>query len=332
MKKLAVLLFSVLLSSCGSSTGGGRVTDENRDSGGTLTGDFGRELQAGTAQGVAHDAPLINATVRAYNWDSGIGSKLLGETQTDEAGDYELKILSFDTELIIQAGLGGFYTEEASGMKVNLTPSESLLAIVHYPQEATINAQVTTLTNMATCYAEYLMEKQNEIPTEARLRGNTKFSGWSGIDILNTKPLDIQNPNNVTLNLTDEIAYGFFSAGISQLMADVSIENGIEPHSKHYATSISFATVACQDIRHDGLLNGINENGQMALGSTLLSADFYRSVGGKILKFAASERNITNIKPDDLLTMANLIAISSDEVFSGLPGRPVDIDGPVITS
>ncbi|MEJ2682723.1 MAG: hypothetical protein P8144_15025, partial [Gammaproteobacteria bacterium] len=32
------------------------------------------------------------------------------------------------------------------------------------------------------------------------------------------------------------------------------------------------------------------------------------------------------------LTMANLIAISSDEVFSGLPGRPVDIDGPVITS
>jgi hypothetical protein len=326
-----MLALCAVIASCGGGSGGERVTDENQGSG-DLSGDFALSVRKGEAKGVAHDAPMIGATVRAYSWEQDIGSTILGETQTDSKGDYALEIASEDAELIIQAGLDGYYLEEASGTRIDLGSNDYLTAIVGYEVGDIIDVQITPMTHLAACYADYLVEREGIGRVDARIRANSKFSGWAGVDILETKPIDVTNPDNVAVNLSDGFAYGFISAGISKTMEMVSEENGIEPHSSRYATSISWTAAACSDISHDGLLNGVNENGQMALGSYLVTADFYRSIGASILQFAQSAQNVTGLTTDDLFTMANQISISSDEVFGGIAGHPVDIDGPTISS
>lgn len=328
---MVVISLCIVMASCGGGSGGERVTDENEGDGG-LSGDFALAVRKGEAKGIAHDAPMVGATVRAFSWAQGIGSAILGEAQTDSQGGYTLEIASEDVELIVQAGLDGYYLEEASGTRIDLGNNDYLTAIVGYEVGDTINVQITPMTHIAACYANYLVEREGIGRSDARIRANSKISGWAGIDILETKPIDVTNPDNVAVNLSDGFAYGFISAGISKTMETVSEENGIAPHSNRYATSISWSAAACSDISHDGLLNGINENGQMALGSYLVTADFYRSIGASILQFAQSEQNVTGLTTDDLFTMANQISISSDEVFGGVAGQPVDIDGPTISS
>lgn len=331
MTRFIMLALCVVIASCGGGSGGERVTDENQGNG-NLSGDFALSVRKGEARGVAHDAPMIGSTVRAYSWEQDIGSTILGETQTDSKGDYALEIASENAELIIQAGLDGYYLEEASGTRIDLGSNDYLTAIVGYEVGDVVDVQITPMTHLAACYADYLVEREGIGRVDARIRANSKFSGWAGVDILETKPIDVTNPDNVAVNLSDGFAYGFISAGISKTMEMVSEENGIEPHSSRYATSISWSAAACSDISHDGLLNGVNENGQMALGSYLVTADFYRSIGASILQFAQSAKNVTGLTTDDLFTMANQISISSDEVFGGIAGQPVDIDGPTISS
>lgn len=331
MTRFIMLALCAVIASCGGGSGGERVTDENQGNG-NLSGDFALSVRKGEAKGVAHDAPMIGSTVRAYSWEQDIGSTILGETQTDSKGDYALEIASENAELIIQAGLDGYYLEEASGTRIDLGSNDYLTAIVGYEVGDVVDVQITPMTHLAACYADYLVEREGIGRVDARIRANSKFSGWAGVDILETKPIDVTNPDNVAVNLSDGFAYGFISAGISKTMEMVSEENGIEPHSSRYATSISWSAAACSDISHDGLLNGVNENGQMALGSYLVTADFYRSIGASILQFAQSAQNVTGLTTDDLFTMANQISISSDEVFGGIAGQPVDIDGPTISS
>ncbi len=332
MTRLIMLSLCVVIASCGGGSGGGRVTDDNQ-SNGSVTGDFASSVRKGEARGVAHDAPMIGATVRAFSWEQGIGSTILGETQTDSKGNYALEIASEDAELIVQAGLDGFYLEEASGTRIDLGSNDYLTAIVGYEVGDVVDVQITPMTHLAACYADYLVEREGIGRVDARIRANSKFSGWAGVDILETKPIDVTDPDHVAVNLSDGFAYGFISAGISKTMEMVSEENGIVPHSNRYATSISWSASACSDISHDGLLNGVNENGQMSLGgSYLVTADFYRSIGASILQFAQSAQNVTGLTTDDLFTMANQISISSDEIFGGVAGQPVDIDGPTISS
>ncbi len=329
MKRLLATALMLSLAACGGSSGGSRVTEGNQENG-SLTGNFAPDVTPGTATGVAHDAPMVNAAVRAYSWENGIASPILGETQTDDVGDYSLEITSLDDELIIQAGITGYYIEESSGTRIDLRDGEYLTAIVGYEVGDTINAQITPMTHLAACYATYLVDNEGLNRVDARIQANGKFSGWAGVDILRTKPMDVSDPNNVAVNLDDRFSYGFITAGISQTMMRVSEENGIAPHSSRFATSISWSIVACSDIQHDGLLNGINENGQMALGTFLVTTDFYRSIGSAILQFAQSDRNATSLTTDDVFTLANQLSISGDEVFGGVAGQAVDIDGPTI--
>lgn len=310
-----------LLSACGNSGGGVPATAPSATLGGTVT-----------------DAVITNGTLRVFKFDDGKQGELIAETVTDGNGDFEIAgFTSQDRPVVIEVS-GGRYTEEASGVSVELLAGQVLRAYMFYEQGSAITLQVTPFTHMASCLADYKISagvNVNNAITEA----TSVFSGIAGVDILGTKPLDITDPNNANFEVTDNLRYGAVLAAISSFTAEVSETNGVTPHRFNQNSSIYATQVLCQDIAADGIFNGLgfinngNSVGQLSLGSVPLDVDTLRSkVAQHILSIISSDRNQTSLGVDEFVLYANEIASSTDGVFGGVPATAVDQEGPIVTT
>ena len=321
IRATSLIVVVSLLSACGDSGSGVPSDAPSASLGGTVT-----------------DAVITNGTLRVYQFDDGTRGELIAETVTDGNGDFEIAdFASQDRPVVIEVS-GGRYTEEASGVSVDLLTGQVLRAYMFYEQGSAITLQVTPFTHMASCLADYKISagvNVNNAITEAI----SVFSGLAGIDILGTKPLDITNPNNANFEVTDSLRYGAVLAAISSFTAEVSETNGVTPHRFNQNSSIYATQVLCQDIAADGVFNGLgfinngNSVGQLSLGSVPLDVDTLRSkVAQHILSIISSDRNQTNLGVDEFVLYANEIASSTDGVFGGVPATAVDQEGPTVTA
>jgi len=296
------------------------------------------EAPSASLNGTVTDAVITNGTLRVLKFDDGKQGDLIAETITDGKGDFEIAdFASQDRPVVIEVS-GGRYTEEASGVSVDLLDGQVLRAYMFYEQGSAITLQVTPFTHMASCLADYKIGtgvNVNNAITEA----TSVFSGLAGVDILGTKPLDITDPNNANFEVTDNLRYGAVLAAISSFTAEASETNGVTPHRFNQNSSIYATQVLCQDIAADGVFNGSgfinngNSVGQLSLGSVPLDVDTLRSkVAQHILSIISSDRNQTSLGVDDFVLYANEIASSTDGVFGGVPATAVDQVGPTVTA
>ena len=310
-----------LLSACGSGGGGVPATAPSATLDGTVT-----------------DAVITNGTLRVFKFDDGKKGELIAETITDGNGDFKIAgFTSQDRPVVIEVS-GGRYTEEASGVSVDLLPGQVLRAYMFYEQGSAITLQVTPFTHLASCLADYKIRSGVNV-NNAITESTSVFSGLAGVDILGTKPLNITDPNNANFEVTDNLRYGAVLAAISSFTAEVSETNGVSPHRFNQNSSIYATQVLCQDIAADGVFNGSgfinngNSVGQLSLGSVPLDVDTLRSkVAQHILSIISSDRNQTGLGVDEFVLYANEIASSTDGVFGGVPSSAVDQTGPTVTA
>ena len=288
--------------------------------------------------GTVTDAVITNGTLRVYAFDGGVQGELLAETVTDGQGDFAFENFSSPDRPIVIEVRGGRYTEEASGVSVNLLDGQALRAYLFYEQGAPITVQITPLTHLASCLADYKISNGINV-NNAITESTSVFSGMTGVDILGTRPLDITDPNNANFEVTDSLRYGTLLAAISSFTAEVSQSNGVTPHRFNQNSSIYATQVLCQDLAADGIFNGQgyinngNSVGQLSLGSVPLDADTFRAdIAQHILSIISSDRNNTSLGVDDFVLYANEVASSTDAVFGGIPATPVDQTGPVSTA
>ncbi len=236
-----VSLISVisLLSACGDSGSGVPATAPSATLDGTVT-----------------DAVITNGTLRVFKFDDGQQGDLIAETVTDGNGDFEITdFASQDRPIMIEVS-GGRYTEEASGVSVDLIQGQVLRAYMFYEQGSEITLQVTPFTHLATCLADSKIRAGVNV-NNAITESTSVFSGLVGVDILGTKPLDITDPNNANFEVTDSLRYGAVLAAISSFTAEVSEINNVTPHRFNQNSSIYATQVMCQDIAADGIFNGL---------------------------------------------------------------------------
>ncbi len=316
-----ILATSAILSSCGSSDG--------------VNGGNAPVRTAGQFSGVAHDAPLKNATVKVYDWSNGERGALIAETTTDSSGNYQLQITTSDKPVMITAGDKGTYTEEASGRTITLTEGQYISAITNYQSGEILTLQVSPFTHLARCYAEYLIDNGESVPDALNL-ANSKMASVAGVEIIKTKPVDVTDINSANIELTPGLKYGFLTAAISASMVDVSESNGLDAHSERFLTSMQYSRVACNDIKADGLLdgNGYIDNttiGALSFGTYNITPAFYRNLlAQRILSFAKSDENKTGLDISKLLIFANSLSNNTDSMWAGLPAQSVDITGPTV--
>ena len=284
-----------------------------------------------TVLGVAHDAPLVSAPVEMYSW-SGSRGDLLTVGTTSSTGEYRFELSAPDQSVYIKAGGGGSYTEENSGKVVTLEGGQYLSALAFHTTGENITFQVTPYTHLATCYAEYLID-QNYSVFDAITIASSAMGAMAGTEIIKTKPIDLTNADSLTATPTSGHKYGLLTAGVSTLMAKISRINGIEPHSLNYVTSINWAALGCRDIRADGVLDGKDAGGQIALGMYLVTTATYREeLALSMLEFLDTDRNKSGLTIEQMYGFADSLSASGQEVFGGEVGQKVDIVGPSITA
>ena len=313
------LIASVL--SCGGGDGGVPASAPTAAFGGTVT-----------------DAVITNGTLKIFEFDNGARGQLIASTTTDGSGDFVIEDFASANRPVMVEVSRGRYTEEASGVSVTLLDGQVLRAYLFYEQGTPITVQITPLTHLAACLADYKISAGTNV-NNAITEATSVFAGLAGVDILGTRPLDITDPNNANFEVTDSLRYGTLLAAISSFTADVSVVNGVTPHRFNQNSSIYATQVLCQDIAADGVFNGLgfinngNSVGQLSLGSVPLDVDTFRNtLAQNILSMISSDRNNTSLGVDDFVLYANEVASSTDAIYGGVPSAGVDQEGPISTA
>ena len=309
------------LAACGGSGGGSSLPSP---------------IPSGTVKGVAHDNVLIGSKITVYQYSGGTKGASLGTATTNNDGNYSLSVQCETTSLLLEA-TGGYYMEEASRAQVNLKAGQVLRAVVNFKTRDTISTQLTPFTHMAAGLAEYRI-KHGTSAGAAVESANQDISEMLGFDIIKTKPVDVTNPLNATVFVSNEHRYGFLSAAISGWTMYASSK--VEPDSIHANfNSIAFAQLVYRDISSDGVLDGkgldnTNQLEPLSFGLLPLNANVYRhGLAAHLIQFAdKSENNHTNLKGAALQSFASAYAAYSGAIYGNV--APLDFStagSPVIT-
>jgi len=299
-----------------------------------------QERPVGKISLASYDAELINSKVFIYQTDDQlqpVGDPVF-EGMTDELGrNPEFDVTLSDGFLLFKAGGEGFYIEESSGKKVFLNPDDYLSSIWYYKAGDNLDVTISGFTSIGTAYAQCLVKRYGDNASNAMLAMTGTVSAMYDIPIFREIPKNPSIPRSAGLINDASVTYGHWAAGISQLMSDIAIDNGFEPHSDNYR-SFDYYNFAVRDIAEDkncSLDGVIQKNGaelNLGVGSYVFTTDTYRVDHARAtLTFIKSDRNLTAVTAQDFLYNATALSDVEDvRLFSGVSPTPLDDEGPEI--
>lgn len=285
-----------------------------------------------TAAGYGVDAVIAGATVNVFSWQHGAKGELLGRGGTDENGYYSIRLKAPNQPVLLELS-GGYYTEEASGKKVQLTADQRLYAVQYY-SGMDLTVMITPITTLAAGLAQYLVANDGYNAENAITFGTSAMTGIFGFNCLETYPINITEPDSITGDMSDGHLYGFYAAAMSSWTADISETNGQEAHDTY--TSIYLAQLMYNDIRTDGALDGHGTNTRgdatkLFMGAVALNSQAYRQMIGHHLIIAAdADYNATGLGVDDIIEPARIYSQRVNAIFASEPPLPLDAEGPRI--
>lgn len=308
----ALALFVTSIAGCGSSTSSSPP-----------------ERPTASLSGVVFQGPIAGTTVRAYSYAGGRRGTELGQALTDASGRYAISG-SIPSGVVLLEASGGTYREEATGRAVTVGPSVPLRTLIRVTPGVDAGGAIGTYTTLAAGLADYLVGRGRSIEAATDEAYGT-IDNALGLDARATLPLDITNVANATGAVTAAHEYGFFEAALSQWTADAGTRTGTTPHTVH--TSSSLLTLAYDDIRSDGILDGRGSTGAQQLGTLALGTDSYRhELALALLRIARSSVNQTGLTADQLLRAANRWNDSTAAMFGDAAVRPISSAAPTLAN
>lgn len=259
-KKTIALSIALAITGCGGGGGGTPASGPTPED---------SSVKGVTFNGAAAKGIIKNGHVTAIEVDtSGAEIRTVGSAVTAADGTYEINLSddyeggpikvtvnkSPDTEMKCDVPAG-------CGMRTDNIPDDN--GIVNFgewykPGSLTLSALVPAATENAkikvnvtpyTHLAAQQVISQNSFTAEAIANTNSEITNLiGGIDILNTPPLDITDPNALGNSTSDQKAYAALSSAIASL-ADVN-DNGepdIDSALEKLASSYSTGTFAADD-------------------------------------------------------------------------------------
>ena len=279
-----------------------------------------------TVSGVVFQGPVSGATVRAYAYADGRKGAELAQAQTDANGRYAFSG-SLPSGIVLLEVSGGTYREEATARDITVGVDVPLRSLIRAGSNT--GGTIGTYTTLGAALADYLAGRGQSMAS-AIDEAYTTINSAVGVDVRSTAPLDVTDVANAG-SLTPGHEYGFFEAALSQWTADAGTQSNVTPHTLY--TSSSMLTLAFDDLRSDGVLDGRGNGGAQRLGSVALSTDTYRhELALALLRFARSSANRTGLTPDQLLRAANRWNDSRAAIFGNAAVRPISSAAPTVTN
>jgi len=277
------IIFSIIVNGCSSGGGGG-----------------GSSSSSETFTGSVVESYISGATVTFYSLNSnGSRGSSIGSSTTDSSGVFSVSIVpSVPSTPFLAETSGGTYTDEATGLTVNLTSSDHLCAVL--PGDTT-HAAITALTHIA-CERALVSAANGVALADAVDAANAgvaqQFNLTSIIDVL---PVDATNAtDNQTANL-DQRLYGLVLAAISQEA------NGL-------GVSAFDLTLALAEDATDGTLDGQADGVNIVIPNSMLNldpADGLTNLQASLDTFVGSVNNNTNLTSAQVGTTATNIGINT---------------------
>ena len=260
--------------------------------------------------GTAFDNLLRGATIEVFTFDD----EKVGEAVTDDDGYYTLSLeLGLPSQPLKIMASFGEYDEEFSKKTVELVDGEFLFGLINYQAGQNITTSITYLTTLATAYAEFLMST-GVLPMDAIDQANSAISNIFAVDVVEVQPKDILDLRNASPFVTNPLKYAFTTAAVSVTAFDISDSNHAEIHDIY--NSITFAKKAYEDLKYDGVLNGVDVNGIVTMGTVQVDTSFYRNKHAlNMLIMANHENNLTGLDAADLFDAAKAINDSEHHIF-----------------
>lgn len=299
--------------------------------------DIPERTPSGGVDGNAVDALIINGTITVFEWENGTKGAQLAQATTDENGYYSVAVQAETQPVLIQLE-GGYYIEEASGVKVDLKDGQKLFCVTPFEMGSELSVMVTPWTTIAYGLTQYYYLTEGENVANAITLGTAAISTLVDVLIAKVCPQNITE-DVVSSFLSDELQYGFFCAAISEWTKNISIENGHGGSRIHsYWNSIYMNQLMYRDIAVDGQLNGRGWSMdkstvvELSMGSVLLDAQVYRKyIGLHMINAANADYNRSGLTVDDILGSALQFANRVNEIFEYSEPLPIDNTPPTIT-
>lgn len=262
-KAISILIPLFALTACGGGSGG----------------------SGGSDQETTFTVSAHNGVVQVDEFSATFFSGDNADTVTSQTGEFSRPSEPTDFSIAVNAGV---YTEEISGEEFSISPG-SLNGFYRFSDSRYV---ITPFTTWASCAADFLINVIGDDRDVAFESTENRFIEWLGFNIFDTTPT---SPADVTTeSVTNEIMYGYLIAALSDLTAQVSVNNGALPHATRLFSTINLVELGCSDFQADGVLDGIglasesNPTGQLFIGNTALDTEFYR------LGIAESVLNVAN--------------------------------------
>lgn len=172
-------------------------------------GGVAQHLPLSNISGRAVDAQILGGELNVYSYINGGKGRLLSgpHTTSEVDGSYALDLRAEPQPILIEVK-GGTYTEEASGVSIELRDTDVLRALAYHEPGKELEVFVTPFTNIAAGLAKHKIA--NGSPIERAINeSKDEISNIVGVDIITTDPKNITDENNASESLDDGIKYGF---------------------------------------------------------------------------------------------------------------------------
>jgi len=274
---------------------------------------------------------LSSADVNVYAWNGEKG-ELLGSAlqQSGGLGQFSITLLETASQCVLIEAKNGTYVERYSQTLVTLSDKQVLTALRCFSYGNDVEMSVNYFTHLSTAYAGYLV-RNGESVEDAIDSSHALFSSILGLSVVETVPVNISGSENARSSLTDTLKLSFAITACSPLTQTISDLNNTAVHSIH--NCIRLFQTAYEDLRFDGVLNGIGEMGQLSLGIVPVTTDVYRyDWAVNMLAMASSSSNVVGISVADLMGFAESINKSESEIFGSSVIKELNSHSPIISS
>ncbi|MDH5327643.1 MAG: Ig-like domain-containing protein [Gammaproteobacteria bacterium] len=231
----------------------------------------------------------------------------------------------------INRWMSGDYIEDADMALVTINSSDELYVAYNTSIYSRITANINYYTTLSTGLAQY----SNSFAVNPVLHisvSNDAIWDLAGFNILHTNVAKVSVAPTRTYT-DNEILNGYVHAAISQLTLDESVNAGNVMRMRPY-TIADYITIAHNDIRYDGVLNGVGVNGtQLFMGDRAVGTEMYRhDLAVAMMKFADNPYNLLGYDKVGMLGLAIAVNDSTDSIYGETPIVAIDEGGAVISN
>ena len=270
---------------------------------------------AGQINGYAIDSVIHGGTVSVYSFANGIRGEKLGSAATDATGAFSIPLQAASQVVLVEV-TGGSYTEEASGNDITLADGQSLRSLVLFESDRVVSTNITPLTHMATALAQFKIAGGTSV-AQAMTDAFGVIDDFFGVNSRGVTSINITKGSLDQTTLDDNALYGFYMAGLSSWTAWINQKNNHDAHSTY--TSVGVLQLMYDDIRYDGLLDGVAANDagigfrNLALENVALNGDTYRlAFSLHVIAMARGTQNKTGVVYTDTQLMDAATKIATD--------------------